>query len=265
MRYVWGLRAVRNKCLRVGAACVWQRSALISTLLGAGGAFRPPRRLLRVTAGAAARPGPPPRLRAAPPRASSGAFCRCAGPVAPSCGGPRRPDAILWRCEPPPWRCSPSPGAGGRLRAGLWRAGGAGPDAFVLGCFRYAAEEEEEAGAEAQERARVLLERLREQARARQLRRQRDERPRGAGGEPAAGGEAPSPGSERRGRRREAAERAAGGSEEEEEEEDGGAAPAEGRGAGGGERGWGGLARWDSGSQPKDRCEVPFEYLAGFI
>uniref|UniRef100_U3ICX4 ATP-dependent RNA helicase n=1 Tax=Anas platyrhynchos platyrhynchos TaxID=8840 RepID=U3ICX4_ANAPP len=80
--------------------------------------------------------------------------------------------------------------------------------AFVLGCFRYAAEEEEEAGAEAQERARVLLERLREQARARQLRRQRDERPRGAGGEPAAGGEAPSPGSERRGRRREAAERA---------------------------------------------------------
>uniref|UniRef100_A0A8C3C4I3 ATP-dependent RNA helicase n=1 Tax=Cairina moschata TaxID=8855 RepID=A0A8C3C4I3_CAIMO len=125
------------------------------------------------------------------------------------------------------------------MRAGLWRAG-AGPDAFVLGCFRYAAEEEEEeeeAGAEAQERARVLLERLREQARARQLRRQRDERPRGAGGEPAAGGEAPSPGSEGRGRRREAEERAAGGSEE--EEEDGGAAPAEGRGAGGGERGRG--------------------------
>ncbi|XP_035412807.1 ATP-dependent RNA helicase DDX51 isoform X1 [Cygnus atratus] len=104
---------------------------------------------------------------------------------------------------------------------------------------RYAAEEEEEAGAEAQERARVLLERLREQARARQLRRQREERPRGAGGEPAAGGEAPSPGSEGRGRprgeRRAAAERAAGGSAAPgggEEEEDGGAAPAEGHGAG---------------------------------
>lgn len=150
--------------------------------------------------------------------------------MTPSCGaGCRRHGAV---------RHHQVPGAGGRLRAGLWRAG-AGPDAFVLGCFRYAAEEEEEeeeAGAEAQERARVLLERLREQARARQLRRQRDERPRGAGGEPAAGGEAPSPGSEGRGRRREAAERAAGGSEE---DEDGGAAPAEGRGAGGGERGRG--------------------------
>lgn len=48
-------------------------------------------------------------------------------------------------------------------------------DGLFVGRFRYVAEEEENADDEAQEeRARTLLERLREQAKARQLRRQRE-------------------------------------------------------------------------------------------
>ncbi|XP_027569977.2 ATP-dependent RNA helicase DDX51 [Pipra filicauda] len=72
---------------------------------------------------------------------------------------------------------------------------------MALFCInRYGGEEEEEEqqqeeeGAEAEDRARVLLERLRQQARARQLKKQREAQPRG--GEERLGGTGPSPGGE---------------------------------------------------------------------
>ncbi|KAM9259999.1 ATP-dependent RNA helicase DDX51 isoform 2-T2 [Cariama cristata] len=55
---------------------------------------------------------------------------------------------------------------------------------MALFCInRYGGEEEEEEGAEAEDRARVLLERLRQQAKARQLKKQREAQPVGGGGE----------------------------------------------------------------------------------
>ncbi|XP_027747900.1 ATP-dependent RNA helicase DDX51 [Empidonax traillii] len=69
---------------------------------------------------------------------------------------------------------------------------------MALFCInRYGGEEEEEQqeeGAEAEERARVLLERLRQQARARQLKKQREAQPQG--GEEGPGGAGQSPGGE---------------------------------------------------------------------
>ncbi|XP_075574485.1 ATP-dependent RNA helicase DDX51 [Pelecanus crispus] len=60
---------------------------------------------------------------------------------------------------------------------------------MALFCInRYGGEEErEEEGAEAEERARVLLERLRQQAKARQLKKQREALPEGGEGEPSRG------------------------------------------------------------------------------
>ncbi|KAM4649405.1 ATP-dependent RNA helicase DDX51 isoform 2-T2 [Amazona ochrocephala] len=65
---------------------------------------------------------------------------------------------------------------------------------FCIG--RYGGEEEQEEGPEAQERARVLLQRLQQQARARQLRKQKEEQPKVGEGELCSAGVGLSPGGE---------------------------------------------------------------------
>uniref|UniRef100_A0A8C8AMI7 ATP-dependent RNA helicase n=1 Tax=Otus sunia TaxID=257818 RepID=A0A8C8AMI7_9STRI len=129
-----------------------------------------------------------PRARAARPWRSS-ASTGTAGPAAP-----RRPPAAGAR-RGVPGRTGPV-GAGGLCLRGV-----------CLGCFRYGGEEErEEAGAEVEDRARVLLERLRQQAKARQLKKQQEAQPEGGGerelsGGAGPGGAGPSPGGEGKRRR----------------------------------------------------------------
>lgn len=98
-------------------------------------------------------------------------------------------------------------------RAGLLGAGGLCLRRFRLGCSRYGGEEE--GGAEAEDRARVLLERLRQQAKARQLKKQQEAQPEGGEGElsggagPGGAGLSPGgePGEGKRKRKRESEER----------------------------------------------------------
>ncbi|KAM9526620.1 ATP-dependent RNA helicase DDX51 isoform 1-T1 [Guaruba guarouba] len=68
---------------------------------------------------------------------------------------------------------------------------------MALFCIRrYGGEEEQEEGPEGQDRARVLLQRLQQQARARQLRKQKEEQPEGGEGELCSAGAGLSPGGE---------------------------------------------------------------------
>lgn len=100
-----------------------------------------------------------------------------------------------------PWRSSASTGTAGPGRAAGPGRSGRGrlePEGLCLVRFRYGGEEEqEENGAEAEERARVLLERLRQQARSRQLKKQREARPAGGEGE-LPGGAGPGEGKRKR-------------------------------------------------------------------
>ncbi|XP_068268754.1 ATP-dependent RNA helicase DDX51 [Nyctibius grandis] len=79
---------------------------------------------------------------------------------------------------------------------------------MALFCInRYGGEQEEEEGAEAEERARVLLERLRQQAKARQLKKQQEAQPEGGEGELSGGaGPGGEPGEGRRKRKGESEE-----------------------------------------------------------
>lgn len=112
----------------------------------------------------------------APPPLTAQAFPTPQRPLPPFWSLPSRDTVTSSRRAPlrRPWRCSRS--AGGRRGAGLRPCVAAARDGLLVGRFRYVGEEEEEdANHEAQEeRARTLLERLREQAKARQLRRQRE-------------------------------------------------------------------------------------------